>query len=98
MDRISRRWNHSLPATGRYTSSSSLTPPEFAPLISKSASEVSQSDFLPWLQSRSLITDLKIFGTTPPRIWTASEAKAKVKPSLLACVRCILIVDVTLSN
>jgi hypothetical protein len=28
---------------------------------------------------------LKTFGTTPPRIWTASEAKAKVKPSLLAC-------------
>uniref|UniRef100_A0A2N9H029 Vacuolar protein sorting-associated protein 54 C-terminal domain-containing protein n=1 Tax=Fagus sylvatica TaxID=28930 RepID=A0A2N9H029_FAGSY len=35
------------------SSSSSLTPPEFAPLISKSASEVSRSDFLPYLSSVS---------------------------------------------
>uniref|UniRef100_A0A2N9FJV2 Uncharacterized protein n=1 Tax=Fagus sylvatica TaxID=28930 RepID=A0A2N9FJV2_FAGSY len=35
------------------SSSSSLTPPEFAPLISKSASKVSQSDFLPYLASVS---------------------------------------------
>ncbi|GMY12782.1 vacuolar protein sorting-associated protein 54, chloroplastic isoform X2, partial [Fagus crenata] len=41
------------PATGRYTSSSSLTPPEFAPLISKSTSKVSRSDFLPYLVSVS---------------------------------------------
>uniref|UniRef100_A0A2N9HZ47 Uncharacterized protein n=1 Tax=Fagus sylvatica TaxID=28930 RepID=A0A2N9HZ47_FAGSY len=35
------------------SSSSSLTPPEFAPLISKSAPEVSRSDFLPYLASVS---------------------------------------------